>query len=50
MGKELEFGKLPIHKQPFSDAADLSFRLPKYQLVGVFGQVNLTECPSCRKC
>ncbi|MCP4057818.1 MAG: TonB-dependent receptor, partial [Pseudoalteromonas sp.] len=44
MGKELEFGaSYQYTSSRLSDAADLSFRLPSYQLVGVFGNVNLSE-------
>jgi iron complex outermembrane receptor protein len=44
MGKELEFGaSYQYTSSLLGDAADLSFRLPSYQLVGVFGNVNLTE-------
>ena len=44
MGKELEFGaSYQYTNSRLGDAADLSFRLPSYQLVSLFGQLNLTN-------
>lgn len=44
LGKELELGaSYQYTSSRLGDAADLSFRLPSYQLVGVFGQLNLTN-------
>ncbi|KAF7762780.1 iron complex outermembrane recepter protein [Pseudoalteromonas undina] len=44
LGKELELGaSYQYTSERLGDAADLTFNLPSYQLVGIFGQVNLTE-------
>ena len=44
LGKELELGASYQYTcERLGDAADLTFNLPSYQLVGIFGQVNLTE-------
>ncbi|KGK01807.1 TonB-dependent siderophore receptor [Pseudoalteromonas sp. ND6B] len=44
LGKELELGaSYQYTSERLGDAADLKFNLPSYQLVGIFGQVNLTE-------
>ncbi|WP_413403403.1 TonB-dependent siderophore receptor [Pseudoalteromonas sp. KJ71-7] len=44
LSKELELGaSYQYTSERLGDAADLTFNLPSYQLVGIFGQVNLTE-------
>ena len=44
LGKKLELGaSYQYTSERLGDAADLTFNLPSYQLVGIFGQVNLTE-------
>ena len=44
LGKELELGaSYQYTSERLGDAADLTFNLPSFQLVGIFGQVNLTE-------
>ncbi|MDN3485765.1 TonB-dependent siderophore receptor [Pseudoalteromonas sp. APC 3224] len=44
LGKELELdASYQYTSERLGDAANLTFNLPSYQLVGIFGQVNLTE-------
>lgn len=44
LGKELELGaSYQYISERLGDAADLTFNLPSYQIVGIFSQLNLTE-------